>query len=172
MSEHSFFLLFFFFPFQALCPHSSFLETSDACYLAQLIYHDASAWPMNYHGTIYACRGYSKTRTSSVPLVINSQDQQDTIEKAISSTKLRQGLHIWTGLRVQKKFFSNSTFSSIAWLDEKKRPLPYANFADNQNPAGVACVVLDKKKGYKWITVDCKKGLYAAGAACITEKGK
>ena len=121
---------------------------------------------------MYACMFPLQTRTSAVPIVIKSQKQQDAIEKVISSTKIRQGLYIWTGLRVQKKIFSNSTFSSIAWLDEKKRPLPYANFADNQNPAGVACVVLDKKKRYKWITVDCAKGHDAAGAACITEKGK
>ena len=102
---------------------------------------------------------------------ISSQDQQDAIVKGFSTGTHRQILHIWTGLKVQKKLFSNGTFSSITWLDEQNRPLPYANFADNQNPVGVACVVLSKKKKYKWITVNCENGHDAGGVACRAEKG-
>ena len=102
---------------------------------------------------------------------INSQEEQDALVKLFSSRKSPPLGDIWTGLKVQKKIFSNSTFSSITWLDEQKRPLPYANFADNQNPVGVACVVLSKKENYKWITVDCQAGHSAGGLVCRTPKG-
>ena len=155
--------------FPAVCPHPSLLETSNVCYLT--VYNDGPELPFDIYSSRAWCLAPSGTGTWSVPVKITSQEQQDAIVKAISSTASRKALHIWTGLKVQRKVFNNGTFSSISWLDEMKRPLPYANFADNQNPVGVACVVLSKKKNYKWITVDCFHGYRAGSIACQAGKG-
>ena len=93
--------------------------------------------------------------------------QQNSVEKLISSSPGRNAKKVWTALKVKKKTFANGT---VAWLDDDNRPLPYTNFADNQNPVGVACVVLSKKHNYKWITVDCwvESGV---AAICVADKG-
>ena len=152
-----------------MCPHPSFLETSDGCYKTL---YGGIEYVTTLPTTMVDCLFRSRTRTSSLPMKINSKMQQDAIVKEISSTRTRPALNIFTGLKVQRKVFTNRTFSSITWLDEKNRPLPYANFADNQTPAGIACVVLSKKNNYKWITADCDGGHAASAVACEAEKGK
>ena len=106
-------------------------------------------------------------RGAGVPLSISSQEQQNAVEKLISSSPGRNAKKVWTALKVKKKTFANGT---VAWLDDGNRPLPYTNFADHQNPNGLACVVLSKKHNYKWITVDC---WVESGVAtiCVAEKG-
>ena len=145
------------------------METPDGCY--KTLYGGAE-YQTTWQLTMVDCLIEIATRTSSVPMKINSQMLQDVIEKQIASSRTRPALNIFTGLKVQRKVFTNRTFSSITWLDEKNRPLPYANFADNQTPAGIACVSLSKKKNYKWITVDCERGHDAGGVACEAEKGR
>ena len=164
-------LTFFTFlsTFPAVCPHPSFFETPDACYETGHFYLEL---PTTWTLAMVNCMTRIVSQTSALPMKINSQMQQDAVVKSISYTTFRLALNIWTGMKVQRKVFTNRTFSSITWLDEKNRPLPYANFADNQTPAGIACVVLSKKKNYKWITVDCDGNLKAGPVACVAEKGR
>ena len=98
---------------------------------------------------------------------IKSQQDQEDVEKAVADSKARQALEVYTGLKVQKKTCLNGT---VTWLDENNTVLPYTNFADNQNPTGIACVLLSKKDNYKWITVDCKIDI-ARAKVCVASQG-
>ena len=99
---------------------------------------------------------------------IKSQQDQDNVEKAILYSRATQALEVYTALKVQKKTFLNGT---VKWLDEDNNVLSYTNFADNQNPVGIACVLLSRKHNYKWITVNCDVKT-ATGVVCMTSQGE
>ena len=62
---------------------------------------------------------------------------------------------------------------SITWMDEKNNPLPYTNFAINQNPMGIACVVLSRKHNYRWKTVPCDwASTDTKAAVCVAGQGE
>ena len=122
---------------------------------------------MDFESAWSLCLAPRQRKASAVLLAISSQQQQNEVEKVISSSSSGNAKKVWTALKVKKKTFANGT---VAWLDDDNRPLTYTNFADNQNPVGVACVVLSKEHNYKWITVDCWASSGVA-AICVADKG-
>ena len=147
-----------------MCPLPSFFEVSDTCYRVS----DTGSLNMHFQGAWSLCLVPRQRKASAVLLAISSQQQQHEVEKIISSSSARNVNKVWTALKAKKKTFANGT---VAWLDDDNRPLTYTNFADNQNPVGVACVVLSKKHNYKWITVDCSARSGVA-AICVADKGR
>ena len=125
----------------------------------------------NFDGGLSRCLSPTREGTSADLVSIKSEKQQKDVEKAISLLNTQQAEEVWTRMKVQKKTFRNSTVTSIRWVDDKNRLLPYANFADNQNPVGIACVLLSKNHNYKWITRDCFGGA-GDSSVCITEPGE
>ena len=151
----------------AECPGSTFVQLSNACY--KTFIHVNSPWYKYSHvSALLQCLHHHRRGSSSLPAIIKSQQDQDDIAKVIAASNAHQALEVYTGLKVQKKTFLNGT---VRWLDEKNTALPYTNFADNQNPVGIACVLLSRKDNYKWITEDCniKK---ARAVVCSSSQGE
>ena len=147
-----------------MCPDPTFTLASNKCYIANYYKH---YWFFAYNTASANCLIADRQGISSTLLIIKSQEEQKIIERVIESSKARKALNTYTGLRVQKKTFPNGT---TVWLDDKNNRLQYTNFADNQNPAGIACVVIARRLNYKWVTVRCGYGT-ATAVACVSEQG-
>ena len=147
-----------------MCPDPTFTLASNKCYIANYYKHWFS---FAYDAARANCLIADRQGVSSTLLIIKSQEEQNIIERVIESSKARKALNTYTGLRVQKKTFPNGT---TVWLDDKNIRLQYTNFADNQNPAGIACVVIARRLNYKWVTVRCGYGT-ATAVACVSEQG-
>ena len=153
-----------------MCPDKSFIELSGKCYL--MTYPTDKSYLRNVYGAVDSCISLAPEGASADLVNIKSKKQQEEVEKAIALfNKPLETDEIWIRMKVQKKTFRNSTVTSTRWVDDKNRLLPYANFADNQNPVGVECAVLSKKHNYKWITRHCSYG-YRDAAVCITNTGE
>ena len=152
----------------AECPDSTFTLLSNVCYRTFFYEGKPVIIRDNYADARLHCLDRYKRSWSSVLATIKSRQEQEDVEKAIIKSKSRQALEVYTGLKVQKKTFLNST---VRWVDENNTALPYTNFADNQNPMGIACVLLSKTDNYKWITVNCNMRR-ARAIVCMARQGE
>ena len=102
--------------FAAVCPHPSFVEVSDTCYW--VLYTDFI--DLHFRNAWASCFLPKGNGASAVLVTITSQQQQNDIEKIISSSSAQNAKKVWTALKVKKKTFANGT---MAWLDVDNRPL-------------------------------------------------